>query len=57
MELEILQDLITGVGFPIAVTVYLLYERARRDQTLTRAIENNTVAVQQLHEIVRRECK
>ena len=40
-------DVITTVGFPIAVTGFLLWERMKRDHTLEKAIDNNTIALKE----------
>ena len=48
MELEILTGLITSVGFPIAVCIFLLYERNKNMQKFIEMIRENTDAVKDL---------
>lgn len=48
MEIEVFSSLVTTVGFPIAVTGFLLYERMRRDEKLERAVEAMTLAVNEM---------
>lgn len=43
-----LSTLITNVGFPIAVSCYLLYRDSKTIATLAEAINANTVAVTKL---------
>jgi len=40
-------SLISTLGFPIAVTVWLLYERGRTIKELTKAINNLTLLIQE----------
>ena len=44
MEQDLL-NVIGSYGFPIAVTVYLLYERSRGIKELTRAITSLTILI------------
>jgi len=45
-------------GFPIAVTVYLLYERAKRDNQASdrfiKVVENNTLMLGGISETIKR---
>jgi hypothetical protein len=41
MEVEVATELITTVGFPIAVTVYLLFERNKGYKELCSIIEED----------------
>lgn len=45
---EEISTLITNVGFPIAVSCYLLYRDSKTIATLAEAINENTVAVTKL---------
>lgn len=68
MEVEVISTMITTVGFPIAVTIFLLYERMtdRKLQTkeladqqkLTRTtIEQNTAATKELCIMIKERMK
>lgn len=53
--IAVITQFITSVGFPIAVTCYLLYSQNRRDQahkeemdSMTKALNDNTVVIQKL---------
>ena len=48
MELELLTEIITNVGFPIAVCIFLLYERNKNMQKFIEMIRENTDAVKDL---------
>ena len=52
MELEILTGLITSVGFPIAVCIFLLYERNKNMQKFIEMIRENTAAVKNLKMLI-----
>ena len=43
--METLVQLIGTVGFPIAVAVYLLYDRRKTTKELTRAIQDLTLLI------------
>lgn len=45
---EEISTLITNVGFPIAISCYLLYRDSKTIATLAEAINANTVAVTKL---------
>ena len=45
--------LIGNYGFPIAVCVWLLYERTRTMNSLEKAIQNNTEALIELKEKIK----
>jgi len=45
MEYEQILSLISQVGFPIAVCVYLLFERSKTTKELTRAINELTIMI------------
>lgn len=48
IEIEILQNIITTNGFPIAVTVYLLYERSKGYKELCDVIEQDIQVTKEL---------
>jgi hypothetical protein len=48
MEMDVIQQLIGSYGFPIFVSVWLLWERKSMSQT----IERNTLAIEKLTTIV-----
>jgi hypothetical protein len=48
IEIEILQNIITTTGFPIAVTVYLLYERSKGYKELCSVIEQDIQVTKEL---------
>lgn len=48
IEIEILQNIITTTGFPIAVTVYLLYERSKGYKELRDVIEQDIQVTKEL---------
>jgi hypothetical protein len=51
LEIDIVQ-LVGQVGFPIGVTIYLLYERSRDTKELKTAVENNTNMLAQVKEVI-----
>jgi hypothetical protein len=53
IEVEILQDMITNTGFPIAVTVYLLYERSKGYKELCAIIEQDIQVTKELMVIIK----
>ena len=48
MDTEALSNLITTVGFPIAVCIFLLYERNKHTLKLMEIIQTNTEATKEL---------
>ena len=55
MNLEIIMQLINGLGFPIAVSIALFYQNWKQDERydeqmkeLTTVIENNTLTLKEL---------
>jgi len=51
MEMDMMQTLVATLGFPIAVTVYLLWERKNITNCLVKAIKNDLVhAINELRE-------
>lgn len=53
IEIEILQNIITSTGFPIAVTVYLLYERSKGYKELCDVIEQDIQVTKELMVIIK----
>ena len=56
MNMEIIIQLINGVGFPIAVSIALFYQNGKQDERydtqmkeLTKVIENNTLTLNELN--------
>ena len=47
LEPEFTLNMISAVGFPIAVTCYLLYERNTATKELTKAINNLTILIRE----------
>ena len=43
-------DAISQVGFPIAITIYVLWQHFKRDDENTQVIANNTEALNRLSE-------
>lgn len=52
---KIIQDLITNVGFPIAICIYLLYNNNKQTNKWQEALQHNTDAITKLHETFTRE--
>lgn len=57
MDISALTQLISTLGFPIAICLYLLYRDGKRDEThreemnkVTEAVNNNTIALTKLTE-------
>lgn len=57
MDVTAITQIISTLGFPIAVCVYLLYHDGKREEThkeemvkMTEAINNNTIALTRLVE-------
>lgn len=47
-------DLIGSIGFPIFVSVWLLYERTKTTKEFTQAISENTKVLGQLKQLIER---
>lgn len=45
-------SLIGNLGFPIAISVYLLWERMKKTEKLEKVVENNTEALEKLAGII-----
>jgi hypothetical protein len=55
MGMDVIIQLINGVGFPIAVSIALFYQNGKQDERydkqmeeLTKVIENNTITLKEL---------
>lgn len=60
--IDILIQAISNVGFPIAISVYLIYTSSKRDERFTATIEelrqtvdNNTAIITRLYEKLGKE--
>ena len=49
---ELVKDLISTFGFPIAVCCYLFWKENKQSNTLEKAIENNTNAVAEVKTMI-----
>lgn len=61
MEANAITQLISSVGFPIALCVYMIYTMQKQSENhkteineLTKTIENNTIAIVKLVEKIER---
>lgn len=52
MEVAVIQTMIATMGFPIAITVYLLYERNKGYKELCGVIEEDIKITRQLMTII-----
>lgn len=48
MDIQSLTNLVSSVGFPIAMTCYLLYNASKNQEKMSEAINNNTLALTEL---------
>lgn len=48
-----ISTLISNVGFPIVCCLYMMYTHKAEMETMSKAIENNTEAIQELREEIR----
>lgn len=55
MDVQTVTQLISNVGFPIAVCVYMAWDRYKTQREMTQALDNNTIALQQILEHIRKE--
>jgi hypothetical protein len=53
IEMEVLQNLIAVTGFPIAVTIFLLYERTKGYNELCKVIEQNIQVTKELMTLIK----
>lgn len=45
---EEIVKVITNVGFPIAMCIYMLFENKKNTEKLTDAVNNNTIIMQKI---------
>lgn len=55
--MEELTNLIGTLGFPIAVSAYLLYERSKNTQSMKELIINNNMILRDLKELIKEKLK
>lgn len=55
MDWQAISQLISTVGFPIAVCVYMAWDRNTSQKEMKQALDNNTVALTQILEHMRKE--
>ena len=55
MDVQTITQLISNVGFPISVCVYMAWDRHVSQKDMTRALDNNTTALNQILEHIRKE--
>ena len=55
MDVQTISQLISTVGFPIAVCIYMAWDRHTSQKEMTMALDNNTVALTQILEHMRKE--
>lgn len=53
-ELLWVVDFIKSIGFPIFVVIWLLYRSDKREEQTAKAIENATIVMIELKEIIKR---
>ena len=55
MDYQILVDLINGVGFPIAMVAYFIWDKTKVTNQLVTAINNNNMILQKLLSVMGRD--
>ena len=55
MDYQILVDLINGVGFPIAMVAYFIWDKTKVTNQLVTAINNNNLILQKLLLVIGRD--
>lgn len=55
MDYQVLVDLINGVGFPIAMVAYFIWDKTKVTNQLVTAINNNNTILQKLIAVMGRE--
>ena len=55
MDYQILIDLINGVGFPIAMVAYFIWDKTKVTNQLVTAINNNNMILQKLLSVIGRD--
>jgi hypothetical protein len=57
MELQLITQLVSSLGFPIFVAIYLLNREDKTIDKLTEVINQNTLAIQKLLDKLEKEVK
>lgn len=55
MDVQTISQLISTVGFPIAVCIYMAWDRHTSQSDMKQALDNNTVALNRILEHMRKE--
>ena len=55
MDCQMLVDLINGVGFPIAMVAYFIWDKTKVTNQLVTAINNNNLILQKLLLVIGRD--
>ena len=55
MDYQILIDLVNGVGFPIAMVAYFIWDKTKVTNQLVTAINNNNMILQKLLSVMGRD--
>ena len=55
MDYQMLVDLINGVGFPIAMVAYFIWDKTKVTNQLVTAINNNNLILQKLLLVIGRD--
>lgn len=55
MDYQVLVDLINGVGFPIAMVAYFIWDKTKVTNQLVTAINNNNTILQKLITVIGRD--
>lgn len=55
MDYQVLTDLINGVGFPIAMVAYFIWDKTKVTNQLVTAINNNNLVLQKLLSVMGRD--
>lgn len=55
MDVQTISQLISTVGFPIAVCIYMAWDRHTSQADMKQALDNNTVALNRILEHMRKE--
>jgi len=57
MDIQIITQLVSSLGFPIFVAIYLLNREDKTIEKLTEVISQNTLAIQKLLDKLEKEAK
>lgn len=55
MDVQVVSQLISTLGFPIAACIYMAWDRHTAQQDMTKALDNNTEALNKILEHIRKE--